>query len=106
MSGVQNCSRLKCLACKQFFQAHTQMLTSRSYEDSLLTCMLLAEIEDSCGCECCVHDRLTRPLFVTRSMWMLLQGPSSLSAAGVQPRLITRWREVHGSSKSPGCREK
>ncbi len=32
---------------------------------------------------------------------MRMQAPASLEAAGVQPRLITRWREVHGSSKKP-----
>ena len=31
---------------------------------------------------------------------MRMQGPASLAAAGVQPRLITRWREVHGGGMS------
>ena len=31
---------------------------------------------------------------------LFLQAPADLARAGVQPRLITRWREVHGSSSS------
>ena len=34
-----------------------------------------------------------------------MQAPATLAEAGVQPRLITRWREVHGSGSSSRCGE-
>ncbi len=46
----------------------------------------------------CSHVLCSNVLWVEDKS--ILQAPTCLADAGVQPRLITRWREVHGSSRS------